>query len=76
MMIGMVLVFAWMFGAPYLRTQRLGLQYKGQIVYQKNTFDSDEVAQKLAEYDEASIFDLDPPQVQETVKAKLVEAES
>lgn len=59
-MIGMVLVFGWMMGAPYLRTQRLGLEYKGQKVYQKDTFDSKQIFSKIEEYDEVSTFDLDP----------------
>lgn len=39
MMLGMVLVFGWMFLAPNLKTQRLGIEYKGVRVYQKDDFD-------------------------------------
>jgi uncharacterized membrane protein len=40
MILGMVLVFGWMIATPYLKTQRLGLEYKGVKVYEKNSFDA------------------------------------
>lgn len=51
MMLGMLVVFGWMFATPYLKTQRLGLEYRGQIIYQKDTFDAQEVFAKIEEYD-------------------------
>ncbi len=43
MLIGMGLVFVWMMATPHLKTQRLGLEYKGQKIYQKDTFESAEL---------------------------------
>lgn len=60
MMLGMLLVFGWMMGSPYLRTQRLGLEYKGQKIYIKDDFDSKEIFSKIEEYEEVSTFGLDP----------------
>ena len=59
MIIGMVLVFGWMFVSPQLKTRRVGLEYKGVVVYQRDEFNKDELATKLAAYEEDSIFDLD-----------------
>jgi hypothetical protein len=36
MMIGMVFVFAWMFGTPYLKEQRFSIAYKGTKVYESD----------------------------------------
>ena len=41
MILGMILVFGWMFLSPSLKTQRLGLEYRGVVVYQKDTFTKD-----------------------------------
>lgn len=60
MMLGMALVFGWMFFSPQLKTQRLGLEYKGVRVYQRDDFNKDEIAAKLASYEEDSVFGLDP----------------
>jgi hypothetical protein len=60
MILGMGLVFAWMFFIPSLKTQRLGLEYKGLQVYQSDAFLKEEILAKLATYEEDSIFDLDP----------------
>ena len=59
MILGMVLVFGWMFVSPQLKTRRVGLEYKGVVVYQRDEFNKDELATKLAAYEEDSIFDLD-----------------
>lgn len=61
MIFGMLLVFGWMFATPYLKTQRLGLEYKGQKIYEKSTFEPNEIFAKMQEYDEVSAFDLEPP---------------
>lgn len=61
MMLGMLVVFGWMFATPYLKTQRLGLEYRGQMIYQKDTFEANEIFAKIEEYDEVSTFDLEPP---------------
>lgn len=60
MMLGMALVFGWMFLSPQLKTQRLGLEYKGVRVYQKDDFDKDEILAKITTYEEDSVFGLDP----------------
>lgn len=59
----MLLVFGWMMATPYLKPQRLGLEYKGQKIYERNTFDAKEIFSKIVEYDEVSTFDLEPPVV-------------
>lgn len=41
MILGMALVFGWMFFTPQLKTKRVGLEYKGVIVYQRDTFIKD-----------------------------------
>jgi len=34
----MALVFGWMFLSPHLKTRRLGLEFKGVKVYEKESF--------------------------------------
>lgn len=63
MILGMVLVFGWMMATPHLKTKRLGLEYRGQKIYQKDSFDGKEIFTKIEEYDEVSTFDLEPPVV-------------
>ena len=58
--IGMLLVFGWMFFMPTLKTQRIGLEYKGVQVYMRDEFRKDELTAKIEAYEEDSIFDLDP----------------
>jgi len=47
MMGGMLLVLCWLFGTPYLKTQRLALEYQGQRVYQSDTFELNQLSEKL-----------------------------
>lgn len=47
MLLGMVLVFGWMMATPYLKPQRLGLQYKGQKIYERDSFDAKEIFGKI-----------------------------
>ena len=58
MIFGMLLVFGWMFASPSLRTQRLGLEYKGVKIYEKDIFEPTEIFARIQEYDEVSTFDL------------------
>lgn len=58
MILGMVVVFGWMFLTPHLKTQRLALDYKGQRVYEKDVFIADDIAKQLAEYNELDTFGL------------------
>ena len=60
MIFGMVVVFGWLFFAPHFKTQRLGLEYKGVRVYQRNEFVKSEIINKIEIYEEDSAFDLDP----------------
>jgi hypothetical protein len=60
MIFGMILVFGWMFASPHLRSKKLGLQYKGQKIYENDVFVSKDIADKLAEYDEIDTFGLEP----------------
>ena len=60
MILGMVLVFGWMFASPHLKTKRLGLEYQGHLVYQRDTFSKDELWAKIAVYEEESVFGLEP----------------
>jgi hypothetical protein len=63
MMLGMLLVFGWMFLTPHLKTQRLGLEFRGQKIYQHDHFDANEIFAKIEEYDEVDTFGLEPPVV-------------
>lgn len=56
----MALVFGWMFLSPHLKTRRLGLEFKGVKVYEKESFVKEQIASKLEVYEEESAFDLDP----------------
>ena len=60
MMVGMVLVLAWLFASPHLKTERLGLEYKGQQVYTADEFYEEKIWAKVAEYEEMDTFGLDP----------------
>ena len=72
MLLGMVGVFGWMFGSPHFKTQRLGLEYKGVRVYQREEFIKEEIVSKMAAYEEDSIFGLDPIPAAES-EARVVE---
>ena len=48
----MLLVFGWMFVTPGLKTQRVGLEYKGVRVYQRDEFVKEEVWSKITAYEE------------------------
>ncbi len=74
MIVGMVLVFGWMFFIPQFKTKRLGLEYKGVVVYQRDTFIKEQLATKIGVYEQNSIFDLDPiPESPQPAKAVVVE---
>ena len=60
MVLGMALVLGWMFFSPQLKNQRLGLEYKGVRVYQRDDFNKDQLVTKLTAYEEDSAFGLDP----------------
>ena len=67
---GMVLVIAWMFLTPYIKTKRLGLEYKGVRVYEQISFERDEIIDKIIKYEEESVFGLDPIQEEPNAKPK------
>ena len=73
MIFGMIAVFGWMFLTPNLKTQRLGLEYKGVRVYQREEFVKEEIVSKIAAYEEDSIFGLDPVPASAPSEAKVVE---
>jgi hypothetical protein len=68
MIVGMVLVFGWMFLSPNIKTKRIGLEYQGHLVYQRDDFAHDELSAKIAVYEEESVFGLEP--IPEVVQPK------
>lgn len=51
MVLGMVLVFGWMYLSPTLKPKRLGLEFKGVKVYLNEQFVKDEIAAKIEVYE-------------------------